>query len=88
MPKQEGTVVIPKMDGAYGIRLTTQAVTELSNQANGDRALRSILEHDSHYLPLGKVAEISVEDRSEDILVTTAIDDTYYRRYLLNTSFQ
>ena len=76
MRKEEATVVIPKIND-HGIRLAPEALAEFANQVEGDRAIRVIPEHDSHYLPLGKIARVSVEDRSQSVVFKTSIDDTH-----------
>ena len=82
MTKHENSMVIPKIDtyGGSRIQLTTEAVMGLVDQANGDRAIRSILEHDAHYLPIGKIAEVSIEEKEDHFVVLTTIDDTHEAR--------
>ena len=82
MTKHENSMVIPKID-TYGdsrVLLTTEAVMGLVDQANGDRAIRSILEHDAHYSPLGKIAEVSIEEKEDHFVALTTIDDTHEAR--------
>ena len=76
MGKEEATVVIPKIDD-HGIRLAPEALADFENQVEGDRAIRIIPEHDSHDLPLGKLASVSVENSSQSVVFKTSIDDTH-----------
>ena len=75
----ENSMLIPKISAYGDIRmlLSSEAVTDLAVQANGDRAIRSILEHDPHYLPIGKIAKVLVEEMEEHFVVQTTIDDTH-----------
>ena len=79
MPIFENAMLIPKISAYGDIRmlLSTEAVMDLAVQANGERAIRSILEHDPHYLPIGKITKVSVEEREEYFVVQTTIDDTH-----------
>lgn len=77
MAKYEGSLVIPKLDQQNSIQYSDEAFADLPSQANGERALRSMLEHDAHYLPIGKIAEASVQDLGKEILLTTVIDETH-----------
>ena len=83
MPKSDISMVIPKIDelGGGRLRISTEAITSLEEQANGDRAIRSILEHDPHYFPLGKITEVSVEEKEDHFVVRTIIDDTHEARH-------
>ena len=75
----ENSMLIPKISAYGDIRmlLSSEAVMDLAVQANGDRAIRSILEHDPHYLPIGKIAKVLVEEMEEHFVVQTTIDDTH-----------
>ena len=77
MTKYEGSLVIPKLDQQNNIQYSDEAFADLPSQVNGERALKSILEHDAHYLPIGKVANASVQDRGKEIMLTTVIDETH-----------
>ena len=79
MSQFENSTLIPKISPYGDIRmlLATEAVMDLAVQANGDRAIRSILEHDPHYLPVGKIAKVLVEEKEEHFVVQTTIDDSH-----------
>ena len=76
MPLSKASLVIPKVDPRYNIGYAATAFDDFPLQAKGERALKSMLEHDPHYFPLGKVADVSIRDRPEDIVLTVSIDDT------------
>lgn len=82
MSKSEISMMVPKVDTVNGgqVRLTTDAIADLVDQANGDRAIRSVLEHDPHFVPLGKIAEASVEENDDHFVVRTVVDDTHQVR--------
>ena len=77
MTKYESSLVIPKLDQQNRIRYSDEGFAELPSQANGERALKSMLEHDAHYLPIGKVVDAAVQDLGKEILLTTVIDETH-----------
>ena len=80
MSKKKLSVAIPKIDRQHNIRYTTRAIMGLVNDLDNESAIRSMLEHDPHYVPIGKLAKASVEVRDEDFLLTTTIDDTHSTR--------
>ena len=77
MGKFERAAAIPKIDVRRGIRMQPEAADSLPALANGDRALRSILEHDPHYMPVGKIAECTVEETETDFILKATVDDTH-----------
>ena len=80
MSKHEIKVAYPKNHNHHGVRLSAESFSELPVQTNGDNAVRMGLEHDPHYLPLGKIARTTVEDKGDHILVTSIADDTHSLR--------
>ena len=77
MARREIRTMYLKNNRYNNVHISEQAFTGLPAQASGDRAIRMGLEHDPSYLPLGKIAEIKVEDKDDHTLITTIVDDTH-----------
>ena len=80
MSKFESTMVVPKFDRYGGSQITSKAAHDMADHANGDRAVRSILEHDPHFLPVGKVAGVVVEELEDRFIFRSIVDDTHQVR--------
>ena len=87
MSEFEKTMIIPKIDyyGNDRVRVSPEAVMSLADQTNGNRAVRAILEHDPHYVPIGKVASMSIEEKENHFVVRTTTDDTHEIRRFRHT---
>lgn len=81
MPEHKYSMTLPTTNSGADIQWSMQAILDAVDQVNGERAPRAIPEHDPHYLSIGKVAKASVENRGEDVLLTTTIDDTHSTRH-------
>ena len=81
MSKLERLAVIPKNDTRRGIATGSEAAVSLLALANGDRALRSILEHDFHYMPIGKLADATVDETEHEFILRAVVDDTQQVRH-------
>lgn len=60
-----------------GIRFTRESLVDAAANINGEKATRLNLEHDAHYMPLGKVRAAEVMDLGEKAALVGICDDTH-----------
>ena len=75
MPKQK--VVIATTRVIDGIKMTRESLLGAADHINGNKAVRQNLEHDPHYVPLGKVRAAEVIDQDEESQLLVINDDTH-----------
>ena len=75
MPAEK--VVIATTKVVNGVAFTRQALDDAAERMNGDRAIRQGLEHDPHFVPLGKTMSAEVIDLDEESVLTVVVDDTH-----------
>ena len=76
MPTEK--VVIATTNVIGGIRLTRESLVGAAESINGDKAPRLNLEHDPHYVPLGKARAAEVVDLEEESVMAVVNDDTHF----------
>ena len=75
MPEEK--VVIATTKVINGIAFTRECLVDAAESFNGDRAIRRGLEHDPHYVPLGKTKSAEVVDLDEESVLAVIVDDTH-----------
>lgn len=70
-------VVLATTNVINGVRLTRQSLFDAAEKANGERAIRQGLEHDPHFVPLGKARSAEVVDRDGYSTLEVVSDDTH-----------
>ena len=84
MPTEK--VVIATTNVVEGIRLTRESLVHAAESINGDKAPRLNLEHDPHYIPLGKVRAAEVVDLEEESVMAVVNDDTHFTSTTMHES--
>lgn len=75
MPAEK--VVLATTNVINGVRLTRQSLVDAAEKINGGRAVRQGLEHDPHFVPLGKARLAEVVDLDEESALVLVSDDTH-----------
>ena len=75
MPAEKVVLATTKI--VNGVRLTRQSLFEAADKINGEKAVRQGLEHDPHFVPLGKARSAEVVDLEEESALVLVSDDTY-----------
>ena len=75
MPMQR--IVVATTNPINGVILPRESMEGAATVINGDKATRHGLEHDPHYVPLGKVREAEVMDLEEETVISAIIDDSH-----------
>ena len=75
MPEEKFVIATTKV--INGIAFTRECLLDAAESFNGDRAIRRGLEHDSHYVPLGKTKSAEVIDLDEESVLAVIVDDTH-----------
>ena len=70
-------VILATTNVINGVRLTRQSLIDVANIINGERAVRQGLEHDPHFVPLGKARSAEVVDLDEVSALVLVSDDTH-----------
>ena len=75
MPTQK--IVLATTGVVEGIKFPRESLVDAAVAINGDKAPRINLEHDPHYMPLGKVRAAEVMDIGEQAALVGINDDTH-----------
>ena len=75
MPEEKTVIATTKV--INGIAFTRESLVDAAESFNGDRAIRRGLEHDPHYVPLGKTKSAEVIDLDEESVLAVIVDDTH-----------
>ncbi len=70
-------IVLATTKVTNNIAFTRQSLVDSAASINGSKAMRQGLEHDPHYVPLGKIHSAEVIDLDDETVLAAIADDTH-----------